>query len=140
MGYIQKSFVHTYRLYQIGIPRKYGMQSRRHPLIYPHAKRYEDQIRAQLPGSERRHGGMHSEFPGFVTRRSYHSSGMRGTDNHRFPSKPGIIPLLHGCIKSIHIYMYYLSVIIHREIHRNCKNTNKTRNGKEYLRKKGFLR
>jgi hypothetical protein len=48
---------------------------------------------------------MDAELPGFITGSRNHSTVGGPADNNAFVLKPGIIELLHGGIKRIHVDM-----------------------------------
>src|ERR1700732_2299957 len=78
----------------------------RHRLVNIEARLYEDQVGTFALGGDRRHCGVHAEFPRFVACGGDNAALARAADGNRFAAQFRIVALLHrGVERSMSIWM-----------------------------------
>ncbi len=103
-GDVQKRLIQRQALHQWGVARKDGKNLRTDGAVQRLARRHHHRLRAALQGGVHGHGGMHPKGARLVGGGAHHAS-VGAAHQHRTAAQGGVLALLHGGKKGVHIHM-----------------------------------
>jgi hypothetical protein len=105
---VEIGLVERERLDQIGVLGENLVNLHRDGPVDVESGRHEDQLGAFAHGGDGGHCRADAECPGLVAGRGHDAAPRAMPDRHRLAAKRGIVALLNGRVKSVHIDMYDL--------------------------------
>ncbi len=103
LGHIEIRFIQRQRLHQLRMPQENLAHLAGHRLVTDEIRGHEHRIRTQPLRAYRGHRRAHAEHARFVGGRAHHRAHAAPRHHHRFAPQRGIVALLHGRVKRIHV-------------------------------------
>ena len=104
--HVEECFVDGERFDEVGVVVEDVVYLHGHLFIYVHTPGYEDKFRTEFHGTCGSHRRTNSELACLVAGGGYNAPFFAPADGNGFAAQRGIVALLHGSVKGIHVDVY----------------------------------